>query len=120
MKEFNLEDYRNFIKKHLIDDQYIHLEKYIDALCQFEQIPKRYLDASGYMYGYKRMFGKLVIDKPDKVPLNSWFLHLYGSFKYCISCKKIHKLEDFEEEQLNWDKKKNICKESLKNNKINL
>jgi hypothetical protein len=108
---FNIEDYKKFVKNSLVNDSFKDINNYLEAVYQFDIAPGTYLTKQDCSFGYKKMFGQLLKDKPISVWVNRWLLHLYkdAAFKYCKKCKKVHSSDDFSYSSKLWDNKKSEC-----------
>lgn len=108
--DFNKQNYRKWLIDNTIPNTYKNFDKYIDALCQFEDGVTAYLGVRDTTYGYKKMFGKFYEKKPISVWLNRWLLQKYGNYKYCKKCKEIHNKECFGNSTKLWDGLRSECK----------
>lgn len=112
---FNLQNYKKFIKSIVINDTFYKKDLYLEALYQFKIAPGTYLDKQDCSFGYKKLFGKHLIDKPTSVWMNRWFLHKYleSSYKYCLYCEEVHNANNFGESSTLWDNKNSTCKKKI-------
>jgi 5-methylcytosine-specific restriction endonuclease McrA len=99
MSNFDLEEYRTFVRSKMIDKASYHkvdiTEKLLEALFQFEVAPSVYLKDIRHdtiSDKYRIIFD--LSDKKSNLYMNDWFLYKFG-YKHCSKCKEIKLLENF-------------------------
>lgn len=109
---FNNYEYELYIKELSKSSTFTERDNYIKAVLQFKESPGAILNKKDCSYGYKKLFGKILENKPKSVWVNRWLLYVYSSnkYKYCISCDEVHTIEMFGESSKLWDGKKSMCK----------
>ncbi len=108
--DFNLEHYKQWILSIVTNNPYSDKDRYLEALYQFDEAPGTILKKKDCTYGYKQLFGNFYKDKPTAVWLNRWLLQLYGDYKYCKKCAKIHSKDEFMNSSKLWDNLRSECK----------
>lgn len=108
--DFNLEQYKQWILSIVTSSSYSDKDRYLEALYQFDEAPGTILKKKDCTYGYKQLFGNFYKDKPTAVWLNRWLLQLYGDYKYCKKCAKIHSKDEFMNSGKLWDGLRSECK----------
>jgi 5-methylcytosine-specific restriction endonuclease McrA len=117
--DFNLEHYKQWILSIVANRHYADKDRYLEALYQFDEAPGTILKKKDCTYGYKQLFGDFYKDKPTAVWLNRWLLQLYGDYKYCKKCAKIHSKDEFMNSSKLWDNLRSECKAQEKVYEIN-
>ncbi len=106
-KEFNLEDYKNWLLKTQVKDKsYKDFDKYIEAVCQFDIALNKFLNTHDCSRGYNKIFEINI--KPRNAPLHDWLLYNYG-YKYCSKCNSVKQLTAFPERKSSWHGKDSYC-----------
>lgn len=108
--DFNLEHYKQWILSIITNMPFSDTDRYLEALYQFDEAPGTILKKKDCTYGYKRLFGNFYKSKPASVWLNRWLLQLYGDYKYCKKCAKIHSKDEFMKSSKLWDGLRSECK----------
>lgn len=108
--DFDIDKYKTWLLSNITNIHFIDKERYINALLQFDIAPGTYLEKHDCSYGYKKLFGDFYKNKPVSVWLNRWLLQLYGDYKYCKKCSKIHTKDEFLYSGKLWDGLRSECK----------
>lgn len=108
--DFDIIKYKEWLLQHTTSRAFIDKDKYIEALLQFDIAPGSFLKKHDCSFGYKKLFGDFYKNKPVSVWLNRWLLQLYGDYKYCKKCEKIHNKSAFLPSSKLWDGMRSECK----------
>ena len=114
---FNLNDFRIFVKSNIsaLHNRKTSLseQQILDSVCQFEKPCCEIVGKSSSLYSRQISRNFDLINKPFRVPINTWFLHLFG-FKRCYSCKSIKLIDLFYKSKDLWDHCTRECKDCCK------
>jgi hypothetical protein len=113
MSNFDLEEYRTFVRSKMIGKASYHkvdiTEKLLEALFQFEVAPSIYIkdiSSAEISRKYKNIFD--LYNKKPGIFMNTWFLYKFN-YKYCSSCKKVESIKDYGVDNSRSDKLNVYC-----------
>jgi hypothetical protein len=113
VKEFSLDEYQVWLLNN-IEYKPLNsvLDKYINAISQWNVTPYKYLNRSNSQSVNKylnNLFKTLLVKKPKSVSINDYLLYKFG-YKHCTNCNQVLLITEYSSCKSRWNNLYMTCK----------